>query len=46
MKATAYEEFLTTIKVLDARRGGATTEAYEAIRLKEERSKATQQMMP
>jgi hypothetical protein len=33
-------------KVLDARRRGATTEAYEAIRRKEERSKATPQMMP
>jgi len=33
-------------KVLDARRRGATTEAYGAIRRKEERSKATPQMMP
>ena len=32
---------LITIKVLDARRRGATNEAYEAIRRKEERSKAT-----
>jgi hypothetical protein len=35
-----------TRKVLDARRRGATTEAYGAIRRKEERSKATPQMMP
>jgi len=33
-------------KALDARRRGATTEAYGAIRRKEERSKATPQMMP
>ncbi len=33
--------FLITSKVLDARRRGATTEAYETIRRKEERSKAT-----
>jgi hypothetical protein len=32
---------LITRKVLDARRRGATTEAYGAIRRKEERSKAT-----
>ena len=37
---------LITIKVLDARRRGATNEAYEAIRRKEERSKATPQIMP
>jgi hypothetical protein len=37
---------LITSKVLDARRRGATTEAYEAIRRKEERTKATPQMMP
>jgi hypothetical protein len=45
MKAKAYSPSLITIKVLDARRRGATTEAYEAIRRKEERSKATPQMM-
>jgi hypothetical protein len=33
-------------QVLDARRRGATTEAYGGIRRKEERSKATPQMMP
>jgi hypothetical protein len=33
---------LITSKALDARRRGATTEAYGAIRRKEERSKATQ----
>ena len=33
-------------EVLDARRRGVTTEAYGAIRRKEERSKATPQMMP
>jgi hypothetical protein len=32
---------LITSKVLDARRRGVTTEAYGAIRRKEERSKAT-----
>jgi len=37
--------FLNTGKILDARRRGATTEAYGAIRRKEERSKATPQMM-
>jgi hypothetical protein len=40
-----YGGFLITKKVLDARRQGATTEAYEAIRRKEERTKATLQMM-
>lgn len=33
-------------KVLDARHQGAKTEAYGVIRRKEERSKATPQMMP
>jgi hypothetical protein len=37
----SYGVFLITRKVLDARRRGATTEAYGAIRRKEERSKAT-----
>jgi hypothetical protein len=41
-----YGVYLITIKVLDARRRGATTEAYGAIRRKEARSKATPQMMP
>jgi hypothetical protein len=41
LKSTGFEEFLITSKVLDARRQGATTEAYGAIRCKEERSKAT-----
>jgi hypothetical protein len=36
-----YGTFLITSKVLDARRRGATTEAYGGIRRKEERSKAT-----
>jgi len=46
LKSTGYGIFLITSKVLDARRRGATTEAYGAIRRKEERSKATPQMMP
>jgi hypothetical protein len=41
MKLTAYGLFLITSKALDARRRGATTEAYGAISRKEERSKAT-----
>jgi len=41
-----HEQFLITSKASDARRRGATTEAYEAIRRKEERAKATPQMMP
>jgi len=41
MKSAAYGVFLITSKVLDARRRGATTEAYGVIRRKEERSKAT-----
>jgi len=45
MKLAVYGVFLITSKVSDARRRGATTEAYEAIRRKEERSKATPQMM-
>jgi len=54
VKLSGYDVFLITIKVLDASRRsrlqrgrqGATTEAYGAIRRKEERSKATPQMMP
>jgi len=46
VKSAAYGVFLITSKVLDARRRGETTEAYGAIRRKEERSKATPQMMP
>jgi hypothetical protein len=46
LKSAGYGIFLITRKVLDARRRGATTEAYGAIRRKEERSKATPQMMP
>jgi len=46
MKPAGYAVVLITSKVLDARRRGATTEAYGAIRRKEERSKATPQMMP
>jgi len=46
MKSAGYGILLITSKVLDARRRGATTEAYGAIRRKEERSKATPQMMP
>ena len=51
MKLAAYRILLITSGVLDARRRGATTEAYRAIRRKpfdklkierEERSKATQ----
>jgi hypothetical protein len=50
LKSAGYGVFLITSKVLDARRRGATTEAYGAIRRKpveslkverEERSKAT-----
>jgi hypothetical protein len=41
LKSAGYEVFLITRKVLDARRRGATTEAYGAIRRKEEGSKAT-----
>jgi hypothetical protein len=50
VKSPGYEVFLINSKVLDARRRGATTEAYGAIRRKpveslkverEERSKAT-----
>ncbi len=50
MKSAGYEVFLITRKVLDARRRGATTEAYRAICRKpveslkverEEESKAT-----
>jgi hypothetical protein len=41
MKPESYALFLITSKALDARRRGATTEAYGAIRRKEERSKAT-----
>jgi hypothetical protein len=41
-----FEEFLITGKASDARRRGATTEAYGAIRRKEKRAKATPQMMP
>jgi hypothetical protein len=40
-----FDQFLITGKTSDARRRGATTEAYEAIRRKEERAKATPQMM-
>jgi hypothetical protein len=36
-----YVAFLITSKVLDVRRRGATTEAYEEIRRKEARPKAT-----
>jgi hypothetical protein len=41
LKSAGYGTFLITSKVLDARRRGATTEAYGAIRRKEERPKAT-----
>jgi hypothetical protein len=41
LKSAGYGVFLITRKVLDARRRGATTEAYGAIRRKEERAKAT-----
>ena len=34
LESTAFGAFLNTSKVLDARRRGATTEAYEAIRRK------------
>jgi hypothetical protein len=46
MISGCFEVFLITSKVLDARRRGATTEAYEQYSAKEERSKATPQMMP
>jgi hypothetical protein len=41
MKAEASATSLITIKVLDARRRGTTTEAYGAIRRKEEQWRAT-----
>lgn len=41
-----FAQFLITSEASDARRRGATTEAYGAIRRKEERAKATPQMMP
>jgi len=41
LKSAGYGIFLIPSTVLDARRRGATTEAYGAIRRKEERSKAT-----
>ena len=41
MNLVAYRLLLITSGVLDARRRGATTEAYQAIRRKEERAKAT-----
>jgi hypothetical protein len=41
LKSAGYGIILITSKVLGARRRGATTEAYGAIRRKEERSKAT-----
>jgi hypothetical protein len=43
---SGFEGILITSKASDARRRGAATEAYAAIRRKEERAKATQQMMP
>jgi hypothetical protein len=46
LESQGYALFLITSKVLDARRRGAMTEAYGAIRRKEERSMATPQMMP
>ncbi len=46
VKLVGYVAFLIASKVLDVRRRGATTEAYGVIRRKEERSKATPQMMP
>jgi len=46
MELESYAALLITSKVLDARRRGVTTEAYAPIRRKEERSKATPQMMP
>jgi len=46
IKGAVYEESLSTIKVLDARRRRATTEVYGSILRKEERLKATTQMMP
>jgi hypothetical protein len=41
MKPKSHAVLLITSKALDARRRGATTEAYGPIRRKEERSKAT-----
>ena len=46
LKSVRFGKFLIASKILDARRRGATSEAYGAIRRKEERSKATPQMMP
>jgi hypothetical protein len=40
MVSIALGRFLITSKASDARRRGATTEAYEAIRRKEERALA------
>jgi len=46
MVSAGLRLFLVTSKASDARRRGATSEAYEAIRRKEERAKATPQMKP
>jgi len=46
MVSVGLGQFLITSKASDARRRGATTEAYEPIRRKEEQAKATPQMMP
>ena len=40
LKLVGYLAFLITSKILDVRRRGATSEAYGAIRRKEERSLA------
>jgi hypothetical protein len=41
LKSVRFGKFLIASKILDARRRGATSEAYGATRRKEERSKAT-----
>ena len=45
-REVGFGQFLITSRASDARRRGATTEAYGTIRRKEERAKATPQMMP
>ena len=43
---SGFERFPVNSKAPDARRRGATSEAYGAIRRNEKRAKATPQMMP
>jgi len=46
VKSDGLGIFLVTGRVSDARRRGATIEAYIQVRRKEERPMATQQMIP